>query len=425
MSRRPGMFIYQVFTKVKNRMPVILTQLIDGLARRKVEISIEFGDRSAEELKMVIGELSKLKYEIQTNKPLRNLTSDAPDIQLYNEYIAKQATEEGHATYFNTIWLLTECYMYRKIKEVFELTSSLRDFDYFQSSKIEAYEKSLPLMTQMGQYLVDMLQDNSISSRDVFLSLLELNLWGNKCDLSISLGKVAEHAKLFDTASLEKFVLVNDSDKIWEAISDKNATSDIVDIVLDNSGYEVFTDLCLADYLISTKLAGKIRIYVKTIPWFISDVTMSDFNYTINQLKLSDISQLKELGHKWEGYVKNGTWSVIENSFWTSPFEFKYMESISPDLYKQLAQAKVIFFKGDLNYRKLFGEINWDPSAPVELALQGFHPSKLCILRTIKADIVVGLKEGVAESIEAKNPEWMWHGDYGLIQFCNKVVQIN
>lgn len=72
-----------------------------------------------EDLKKIIGEISKLKYEIQTNKPLLKLKPDDLDIHFYNEYIVKQATEEGHTTYFNTIWLLTECYMYRRIRNIF------------------------------------------------------------------------------------------------------------------------------------------------------------------------------------------------------------------------------------------------------------------------------------------------------------------
>lgn len=78
-----------------------------------------------------------------------------------------------------------------------------------------------------------------------------------------------------------------------------------------------------------------------------------------------------------------------------------------------------------MNYRKLFGEINWDPATPIDVGLRNFHPTKLCILRTIKADIVCGLKEGLAEDIEAKDQKWMENGDWGLIQFSNKVVAID
>lgn len=70
----------------------------------------------------MIGDLSELKYEIQTNKPLKPLTSKASDAQMYNEYIATETSEKGPPTHFHTMWLLTECYMYRRIRQMFEET---------------------------------------------------------------------------------------------------------------------------------------------------------------------------------------------------------------------------------------------------------------------------------------------------------------
>lgn len=69
--------------------------------------------------------------------------------------------------------------------------------------------------------------------------------------------------------------------------------------------------------------------------------------------------------------------------------------------------------------------MNWDPKTPIDVGLQNFHPSKLCILRTIKADIVCGLKEGVAEKTEQLDPKWMETGNWGLIQYSNKIVTID
>lgn len=75
-----------------------------------------------EELKTIIGTISKLKYEVQTNKPLTMLKGSESDVALYNDWMAKQASENGQLTYFHTIFLLSECYMYRKIYEIFAST---------------------------------------------------------------------------------------------------------------------------------------------------------------------------------------------------------------------------------------------------------------------------------------------------------------
>ena len=37
-------------------------------------------------------------------------------------------------------------------------------------------------------------------------------------------------------------------------------------------------------------------------------------------------------------------------------------------------------------------------------------------LRTCKAEVVVGLPEGVAERLSAEEKEWMTTGKYGLVQ---------
>ncbi len=68
-----------------------------------------------------------------------------------------------------------------------------------------------------------------------------------------------------------------------------------VDVILDNAGFELVTDLVLADFLVSAGLAKQIRFHGKSIPWFVSDVTKQDFEWTIMQTMAAnhnvDVSQ--------------------------------------------------------------------------------------------------------------------------------------
>lgn len=57
-----------------------------------------------------------------------------------------------------------------------------------------------------------------------------MNLWGNKLDLSLSCGQVtSDNSKsLFDISTLDADLLADDSEKIWNAVSDTSGNSTIV-----------------------------------------------------------------------------------------------------------------------------------------------------------------------------------------------------
>ncbi|EEZ99862.2 UPF0364 protein C6orf211 homolog-like Protein [Tribolium castaneum] len=203
---------------VKNRMPVILTQVIDGLARNKEEIANAHGEEGQNDLKSVIGELSKLKYEIQTNKSLRKIVSDAPDVKFYNDYITGQSDKDGNVTFFSVIWLLSECYMYRRIREAFEVTNTLKNYDPFLKQKRDSHFQALPVMAKLAQYLIEVLEKSDEPKKEDFIHLLKINLWGNKCDLSLSNGEMTSNTDdLFNLESLEPNILCDHSEKVWMA----------------------------------------------------------------------------------------------------------------------------------------------------------------------------------------------------------------
>lgn len=71
-----------------------------------------------------------------------------------------------------------------------------------------------------------------------------------------------------------------------------------------------------------------------------------DFHWMLDQLAKNNDGDLKKLSSRWKSFVKQGVWKIVESDFWTLPFDFTYMAKVDPDLYKQLAEAKAVFFKG-------------------------------------------------------------------------------
>lgn len=74
-----------------------------------------------EELKSVIGQVSKLRYEMQTDKPMVAIRT-GPDVQQWNAVfqVYKKELEGADPTWFSVSWLFAECYMYRKIADVIQ-----------------------------------------------------------------------------------------------------------------------------------------------------------------------------------------------------------------------------------------------------------------------------------------------------------------
>ena len=76
-----------------------------------------------EDSKGVIAKLSKLRYEMKTNKPLMQMEDDRPDVQIWNNTVkeSKSLVDQDKIASFTGAWLIVECYMYRKIYEAFAL----------------------------------------------------------------------------------------------------------------------------------------------------------------------------------------------------------------------------------------------------------------------------------------------------------------
>lgn len=221
----------------------------------------------------------------------------------------------------------------------------------------------------------------------------------------------------------ESCILADQSRDIWNCLRSSDAQKNAyIDIIMDNAGYELFTDFVLADFILHYNLVHKIRFHCKAIPWFISDVMYRDFHWTVKQFIANDNESLRALGKRLQQHIDTGRIELrpIE-FFWTSPYEFCNMQKINPKLYNELATSHLLIFKGDLNYRKLLGDMNWPFNSRFVDVLNGFRPTNLCTLRTIKADLICELPDGKDEELSKIDKMWMETGQYGVMHFAPKL----
>ncbi len=227
-----------------------------------------------------------------------------------------------------------------------------------------------------------------------------------------------------DTQHLRTNLLSDHTSILWDLVAPllpkAGSKSRRVDIVLDNCGLELFSDLCFADWLLCAGLADKVMLHFKQMPWFVSDAMVTDFNWMLSQLLSSQDKNLSALGERWTRRVKEGTFILTDHAFWTTPFEYAAMSGVANDLYTLLSESNLAIFKGDLNYRKLVADRNWPYTHDFAVALGGFEPTNVCALRTLKADMVTGLPPGAAERAAGENRDWMVTGQYAVCQVNRK-----
>jgi hypothetical protein len=185
-----------------------------------------------------------------------------------------------------------------------------------------------------------------------------------------------------------------------------------VDFLVDNAGFELAADLCLADYLLNVIPDGCVRQHLKSHPTFVSDALVKDVLGTVDFLKRSSETGLATFAERLEGHLQSGRLQLKQDFFWTSPLEAWNMQ---PDLKRELGEAALVISKGDAQYRRLLGDRHWPYSTPLE-KIVSYFPTSLVILRASKSEVMAGLKPGQAEELFQTDPEWMYNGRWGLIQ---------
>ncbi|CAF1444116.1 unnamed protein product [Adineta ricciae] len=418
------------YETIKDRLPLIVTKIVDFLARHRSSIAKQYGEVGENECKSCIGAMDKLRYEIARDKLISLLNDNhTDDLQIWNECLQKEIDQGKVLSWFQSSWLLVECYMYRKIAEAFYSTKYLQHIDPFFELKQRTFYASVgAINVVLAQLNVDIepnidVVNNKSTIEQQFYNYMEISLWGNQCDLSLSGGAHSsqEHDPFHQITELKSHILINHATSVFNYLVDQQAyllNFDVsVDFVLDNAGFELLTDLCLADFLISKRLCSRITLYLKCLPWFVSDATKSDFTWLLEQLSNTSADPTWQAAAKrWQQYIQNGQWIVQTHRFFTLPYDYSQMQQISPELYSVMSESKLIIFKGDLNYRKLVGDLRWPVNECFETALRGFQPTSLVVLRTCKADVQLELDLKLVQQVAKLDPRWMVNGKWAVIQ---------
>ena len=179
--------------------------------------------------------------------------------------------------------------------------------DVFAASKAAGLASAAATLEALAARTRTLLEDP-----DATPFFLSLALWGNRMDLSLwpADSGVAASSEAFDAvlASSAEQLLADDTDAVAATLSNlRTQGGGVVDLVVDNAGFELCTDLLLAEHLVASGAASAVRFRVKHHPTFVSDALERDVDAHIETLA-ADASKpaAAELAAKWKARRASG-----------------------------------------------------------------------------------------------------------------------
>lgn len=437
------------FPSAHKRWPTILKGAIDDV-NQEIKENPDL-KKSGEEIR---GKIESFLQYLENDGELKPFTKEDielnADLKYYNSSL-EEMNKEKRVTWLTGRWLNTECFLYQILKLYFLQSSEKHwhQYDVFERLKNNTFHQSDTGVLELCKrynILASQLAEKDIDLNSLgilFKEFIDISLWGNATDLSLLAGNVTlEEIKSAqgeeNRKKNEKNIVVNDISDAWGVLSLGNLGKR-VDIILDNAGFELFADLILVLFLLDSNIASEVHLHCKEIPWFVSDVMPKDFGLTLKMLSdqkffpaiysnKDDAKAITDLHDSISKYHNSGKIVVQSHKFWTLDHKFWSIPKFE-DLYKELLKSDLIILKGDLNYRKLTGDLFWDPTTPFKVAIQDLANSKLPLLslRTCKADVVVGLEKGLFEKLseeyKAQGNElgsyWTTTGKWAVISFSD------
>ncbi|HYL81921.1 MAG TPA: damage-control phosphatase ARMT1 family protein [Candidatus Acidoferrum sp.] len=344
-------------------------------------------------------ELEALHAEL-TGGVIRGLVEDAPDRAYWN---AVSAPHIGRS-WLDVPWYWGETFFYRRLLEATR---------YFQPGPWHGVDpfgqkKAAELVPEAAPEAAKALWRHlPVEPRARFEKLLHASLWGNRSDLSYD---VAAHlGRPTGARDEEQNLLVDDTARVWEVVRTKRIRR--LAVLSDNAGTELLMDLLLADHLLRQGLAAEVHLHLKPQPFFVSDAMPKDVEAALGAMDKAG-EPVREPAHRLRGDIAHGRLRL--DTHWhyaTSLFYFQLPE----DLQRVLAGMDLVIMKGDVNYRRLLGDAHWPPTMQFAEATKYF-PAPLVALRTLKGEIIVGLKPGEGERLQTEDPSWLVNGQRGVVQ---------
>ena len=211
-AKHHGTFAYYT---VKDRLPEILAKALDCLHKEWKDwrpyscqnVSEQVKENEAKE---IIGQLSKLRYLLMTDKPLEKLEyQNMNDFCIWTDAMVKEEAKQGSPlSWFSSRWLFVECYLYRRVQDImlaYSPSMFFHTFDAFDCQKKASLTDNIVSAKSIG---------NFVTTSSNVTDWIEVSLWGNRCDLSLNSTTPSFDNIVNSLAELRERIISNDTDNL-------------------------------------------------------------------------------------------------------------------------------------------------------------------------------------------------------------------
>jgi hypothetical protein len=212
----------------------------------------------------ILQQFNALKSNILHGK-IELLPNDGPDLADWSAYLESYLG----MTWFEAPFDLVEAYFYRMILDIVHYFEHFID-PFFKQKQDELQSN----IDKFDALVLEAEQQLDQSEHSFLYKLLRISLWGNKADLS--------QIKLNRDAHDDRHTLIDDTQLFLDRIATGISR---IDVVLDNSGMELLTDLLLVKWLLDQQMVENAVLHAKADPAFVSDATSDDVLRLLSFLK--------------------------------------------------------------------------------------------------------------------------------------------
>ena len=373
LSDDPETYAYGVFTR---RNPV----LVDNVAEARAYDAHR------------LDALARLKSSLAGDMP--PLPQDAHDAALWAEW------GRGYAggTWLAAPFLWAESFFYRWLLEA---------TGYFRAGPWHGVDPYAPMKDAeldsdlLAEALSTLDELAALDADEATARLLQAAMWGNRADLAVA-PEIGTHG---GTGAL----VADDTAAAVKLLQPRAGLR--VTVIADNAGRELCADLVLIDHLLATGSAASVALHVKPSPYYISDATAEDLAACLRRLA-RDPGPAREAAERLTDARRDGRLTVASPAYYTAPWDYRHLRG---EVAAALSTCDLAVAKGDLNYRRLVGDLWWPPTTPYAEPT-AYFPVPVLALRTLKSEVLCGVAADVVAELDAVGRAWRTDGSHGLIQ---------